>query len=194
MSALGLDTEGYVEPKLDLDWEDWHVSTRGFFAGYDGTGTARAGISLGPGPGSGINDSVRTETDLTLVRASAVYDVLSRKRDDVDLGVGAGFGWLLYDFDVRSLTGPGRVATDGDLPFAFLTVRGRVDLERFELAAEASGILWEYRSRSAPRRRVRTELDGRTVGRLAALGCRLRVQRSGLPRLERLQDVVVLGR
>ncbi len=144
-SALGLDTEGYAEPKLDVDWEgeDWHVSARGFFVGYSGSGTAQAGISLGPGPGIGVNEPVRSDVDLTLLRTSVVHDMVGW-RDDVDVGVGAGFGWFFYDLDVQSLAGPGSVGTDSDLPFGFLTMRFRMDHERFEFGAEASGILWDY--------------------------------------------------
>jgi hypothetical protein len=138
-SALGLDDERYVEPVLDVDWDDWHVEARGLTIDYGGTGTAQAAINFGGG-GISVSEPVATDVDLGLATASAVYDVLGT--DAVDVGLGAGVGWLDYSLDVRSLQTSNSVATDNDLPFAFLTLHLSKDIDLFELRVAANGVVW----------------------------------------------------
>ena len=141
-AALGLDAETYVEPIVSLDWEDWHVTLRGFDIDYSGTGTAQAAIDFGPGPGIMGSEPVATDVGLVLVTTNAVYDFIST--DTFDFGMGIGLGWLDYDFKTESLTDGESLGTDDYLPFAFPTLRAVGNIDRLELGLLASAIVWDY--------------------------------------------------
>jgi len=134
--SLGLERSGYVEPRLGFDWERWHAQIGGFTTEFKGTGTTQT--ALGIGPVIGVNNPVDTEVNISMITADGIYDLI--KSDVVDVGLGAGVGWFLYDLQVQSLSSPARVNTGNDVPLVFLAGRLAKDVGRFELRLEGKGI------------------------------------------------------
>jgi hypothetical protein len=136
-SQLGLDDETVIQPRIDLDWEKLHLGVEGFQTHYEGDGTLSNTLNFG-GNTIPFNAPVSSDWDLDLYRTFLVYDVLPW--DFMDVGIGGGLGYIKYDAKIRSQLTGAWVASDSDLPFAFLTARLNKDIDRFSLQALVSGV------------------------------------------------------
>ncbi len=137
--ALGLDEEETAfQPRFDFDWDPFLLSVEGYDASFSGDGVADATLDFGSGGSITAGVPVRSELDLGLYFARAVWDVVPDPL--LDLGIGFGVGLLEYDFTAQELGSGASASNDDDLPFAFLSVRAARQLGRFELAGMLSGL------------------------------------------------------
>jgi hypothetical protein len=135
-SALGLDEETAFQPRVDLDWTDWHMSVNATQVEFSGDGTVQRTLNL-PGQQFTAGTPVSTEWDFGLYTASLVYDLIPA--EDIDIGFGAGVGLLDYDISAQSRTTSAKASTDDNLPFAYLTARVAREIGRFAFLAQVSG-------------------------------------------------------
>ena len=141
--SMGLDKDrGVFQPRIDLDWDKLHASIEAFKAEYDGDGTATAAFDLGAGGGIEIGRPIRSDMAFTLFLAEATYEILPIPFVDFSLGLGVGL--LDYEIEIASKETPARIATDEDLPFAYLTARLGKQFNRFAIATLLRGIDIEY--------------------------------------------------
>lgn len=138
-SDLDLDEDSVFQPRVDLNWEDLHISASGTWAEYSGTGTVNRSLSFG---GNTINfgTPVHTELDLNLYTLNLVYDVLPN--EFVELGLGGGAGYVAYDADIRATAGTNRIETDEDMPFIFLAARVAKEIDPLFFLAYIHGASW----------------------------------------------------
>lgn len=134
---LGLDAETIVNPRIDVDWDDLHLSAEGFQMEYEGDGILNGAVSWGNITINALTP-VTSRWDLEMCRSHLTYDILSW--DYLDIGVGGGGGLLKYDVEIRSKLADAWVGTDHDMPFGFLTLRAASEMEDFEALALVSGL------------------------------------------------------
>jgi hypothetical protein len=133
-SSLGLDDETAFQPRIDLDWTDLHLSVNATNVEYSGDGVVQRTLNL-PGLQLTGGTPVSTDWEFGLYTASLVYDIIPTEA--IDIGVGAGVGWL--DYDITAESSSARSSTDDNLPFAYLTARIAKEIGRFAFLAQLSG-------------------------------------------------------
>ena len=120
--ALGLDSEFALQPRVDVDWSAWHLSAEGFDVGFGGAGVADARLETPGGRPIEAGVAVDSEVDISLVTADFAYDVIPW--DWMDIGVGAGLGWLHFRAMVAAKANPSvRAGIDENTPLGYLLLR-----------------------------------------------------------------------
>lgn len=136
-SSLGLDDETVFQPRVDVDWDDLHLTMNGFQTEYSGDGAVQSTLSLG-GQIINIGTPVRSDWDIGFYTVQAMYDILPI--EVVDVGIGGGVGYLEYDVDIQSKTSSSFIASDDELPFAFLSLRAAKEFGPFEAIGILNGL------------------------------------------------------
>ncbi len=140
--ALGIDeSDIHFQPRVDLDWGEWHAILQGTQADYDGVGAAETTITRG-GPPITVGTALDTEVDLDLYTVSVLYDLYSA--GPVELGVGIGGGYLDYSVSFAALSGALLVESESDYPLLYLTGRVAADMKLFEASLVANGVSFSY--------------------------------------------------
>jgi hypothetical protein len=131
---LGLDDEELgVHPRLDLDWEDTHLSIGWLGAGFAGSGTTTDDVTI-DGVTINAGTPVDTRADLAAITGVFTWDVVPVGPGD--LGIGLGVTLLDIDLEMVSQLDSTRLASDEILPLPVLTAR--LDLHRAPVAFGAS--------------------------------------------------------
>jgi hypothetical protein len=134
---LGLDDETVFQPRIDLDWDDFHIWINAMRPEYSGNGELTTDLTIF-GQTFTAGTPVSSDWEFGYYTVSAVYDIIPTG-DAVDIGIGAGVGMITWDVEIASRTAPLRRSTDDDLGFAFLTARVATEISRFALLGQISG-------------------------------------------------------
>ena len=102
LDQLGIaDPEDAFLPRIDLDWERFHVVVIGYDVDWDGNGVVAADLELGTGEIITVGTPVSSEVDYSITTANFFYDFFPRLPFELGLGFGAGF--LDYDASIEEI-------------------------------------------------------------------------------------------
>jgi hypothetical protein len=140
--ALGLGEQVFFQPRIDVDWPGVHLVFDGQLLRYGGEGVAQGTLSLGPIVIEGDTE-VRTDLGADLIKGTILFDVYSN--DWLELGIGAGGGYVGYDVSIRSLEAEDlAIGVSDDLPLGYLSFRGAVFKDRWGLILLANGMKIDF--------------------------------------------------
>jgi len=143
LDDLGInDPEDAFLPRVDLDWERFHVIALGYDVDWRGDGVAEADLELGNGEIITVGTPVTSEIDYSITTANFFYDFFPRLPFELGLGIGVGF--LDYDVSVEDRAGSAEVSTSEELPFGCLAMRIAKPIGNFELNLFLQGVEFEY--------------------------------------------------
>ncbi|MEN8151274.1 MAG: hypothetical protein ABFS86_15770 [Planctomycetota bacterium] len=117
---LGLESVFAFQPRIDVDWDDWHLSASGFDVESSGTGAADARFEWN---GRVIESGVATESTLglRLITTDVAWDPIPW--EFMDIGIGVGLGYLWYDAYVLAEEVPVGIGIDQSTPMGYLLLR-----------------------------------------------------------------------
>lgn len=141
-SDLDLDEREVVWlPRLDVDWDDFHVSAQAIWNDFSGSGNADVTAEVGGQPVN-VNAPVRTDFKFGLYSAEVAYDVIPT--DFIDVGLGFGVGAIDYDIEISSPVQNMSVRADDTLPFGYAMARIAKDLWRFRFLVNLRGLTLKF--------------------------------------------------
>lgn len=137
-SDLGVDDGEVVwQPRIDVDWDDLHVTAHGIWHEFSGSGTADVTADVG-GHRVKFDAPARTHFDFGIYAVEAAYDIIPT--DFIDVGLGLGAGMVEYDIRISSPVQNASVEADDQLPFGYVMARVAKDLWRFNFLVNLRGL------------------------------------------------------